>query len=100
MTQLKGWKGSYITKHMEMTEKAKIVVKFVDQCFSNESIEVGYYQAAIENLRLFRFGFKDVEILFFKPDMNVILNLVGLHFQVINQAAKTKERGFTEPRFE
>ncbi|XP_047311726.1 uncharacterized protein LOC124915112 [Impatiens glandulifera] len=77
---LKGWKGSYINKHMEMTEKAKIVVKFVDQCFSNESIEVGYYLAAIENLRMFRFGFKDVEILFFKPDMNVILNLVGLHY--------------------
>lgn len=77
---LKGWRGFYIIKHNEMAGKAAVVVDYVEQCLSSESIEVGYYLTAIKEMCSMQFGFKDVELFFLKANLHVLLNLVGLHY--------------------
>lgn len=63
-----------------MAGRAASVVKFVEQCSLSESLEVSNYLKAIECLRSMQFGFKDVQMVLFKPKLNVLLNLVGLHY--------------------
>uniref|UniRef100_A0A5B7B910 Putative F-box domain, cyclin-like protein n=1 Tax=Davidia involucrata TaxID=16924 RepID=A0A5B7B910_DAVIN len=77
---LQGWRGYYINKHNYMACRAAAVVDFVEQCSSSESIEVAHYLSAIEDLRSMRFGFRDVQMFLFKPKLNVLLNLVALHY--------------------
>ncbi|KAL6581868.1 hypothetical protein OROMI_005882 [Orobanche minor] len=74
------WKGFYISKHIEMAGKAALVTSFVERASAYESIEVGNYLKAIELLNSLHFGFKDVQIFLLKPQINVLLNLVGLHY--------------------
>ncbi|XWS14019.1 hypothetical protein CRYUN_Cryun36dG0088000 [Craigia yunnanensis] len=74
------WRGFYIKQHKEMAGRAASVVKFVEQCSLSESLEVSDYLKAIEGLRSMQFGFKDVQMFLFKPKLNVLLNLVGLHY--------------------
>ncbi|KAL6517192.1 hypothetical protein OROHE_017898 [Orobanche hederae] len=76
----KRWKGFYISKHIEMAGKAALVTSFVERASTYESIEVGNYLKAIELLNSLHFGFKDVQIFLLKPQINVLLNLVGLHY--------------------
>ncbi|KAL7210376.1 hypothetical protein ACSBR1_031850 [Camellia fascicularis] len=75
-----GWRGFYINKRNEMASRATVVVDFLKQYSSTESIEVGHYLAAIDKLCSMQCGFKDVQMFFFKPKLNVLLNLVGLHY--------------------
>ncbi|OMO98414.1 hypothetical protein COLO4_13925 [Corchorus olitorius] len=75
-----GWRGFYIKQHKEMMNRAASVVKFVEQCSPSDSLEVNDHLHAIECLRSIQFGFKDVQLLLFKPKLNVLLNLVGLHY--------------------
>ncbi|GFZ14047.1 hypothetical protein Acr_24g0002370 [Actinidia rufa] len=63
-----------------MASRATVVVHFMIQCLSAESIEVVHYLSAIENLCSMQFGFKDVQMFFLSPKLNVVLNLVGLHY--------------------
>ncbi|PPS16030.1 hypothetical protein GOBAR_AA04551 [Gossypium barbadense] len=42
--------------------------------------KVNDYLKAIECQKLMGFGFKDVQMLLLKPKLNVLLNLVGLHY--------------------
>ncbi|XVE65671.1 hypothetical protein DITRI_Ditri08aG0018800 [Diplodiscus trichospermus] len=79
---LKGWRRFYIKQHEEMRDRAAIVVKFVEQCLVSESLQVTDYLKAIECLKAMQFGFKDVQMLLFKPKLNVLLNLVGLHYSL------------------
>ncbi|KAA8548516.1 hypothetical protein F0562_000217 [Nyssa sinensis] len=72
--------GFYIDKHNEMAGRAAAVVDFVEQCSSSESMEVAHYLAAIEDLSSMQFGFRDIQMFLFKPKLNVLLNLVGLHY--------------------
>ncbi|KAK5794365.1 hypothetical protein PVK06_035587 [Gossypium arboreum] len=76
----KGWRGFYIKQHKEMKDQADSVIKFVENCLQSESIQVNDYLKAIECLKLMGFGFKDVQMLLLKPKLNVLLNLVGLHY--------------------
>lgn len=76
----KGWRGFYIKRHKEMAGRVSAVTKFVEKCFPNESLEVGDYLKAIEELSTMQVGFKDVQMFIFKPKCNVLLNLVGLHY--------------------
>ncbi|CAK9159754.1 unnamed protein product [Ilex paraguariensis] len=76
----KVWRGFYINKHNEMAGKAASIVDFVEQSLSSESIKVGHYLTAIENLRSMQFGFKDIQMFFLKPKLNVLLNLIGVHY--------------------
>ncbi|XVF66284.1 hypothetical protein PTKIN_Ptkin10aG0022700 [Pterospermum kingtungense] len=75
----KGWRGLYIKRHEEMRVQVASVVKFVERSLS-ESLEVSDYLKAIERLKSMQFGFKDVQMLLLKPKLNVLLNLVGLHY--------------------
>ncbi|KAL3648876.1 hypothetical protein CASFOL_005279 [Castilleja foliolosa] len=79
----KGWKDVYISKHSEMVEKSALVTSFIERAIAYESIEVGNYLKAIELLSSLQFGFKDVQMFFLKPNLNVLLNLVGLHYCII-----------------
>nr|KJB72525.1 hypothetical protein B456_011G186100 [Gossypium raimondii] len=75
-----GCRGFYIKQHKEMKDQADSVIKFVEKCLQSESIQVNDYLKAIECLKLMGFGFKDVQMLLLKPKLNVLLNLVGLHY--------------------
>ena len=70
----------YINRHNEIAGKAMEVVNFVEQSSLCQSLEVGDYLKAIEDLHAMQFGFKDVELLLFNPELNSLLNLVGLHY--------------------
>eukprot|EP00258_Populus_trichocarpa_P045804 XP_024461823.1 uncharacterized protein LOC7454260 isoform X2 [Populus trichocarpa] len=76
----KGWKEIYIRMHREKAGSAAEVVGFVEQCSLSESIDVGDYQKAIEDLSSMQLSFEDVQMFLFKPKLNVLLNLVGLHY--------------------
>lgn len=60
--------------------KAATIVDFAKRYWSSESIEARNYLSAIENLCSMQLGFKDVQMFFLKPQLNVLLNLVGLHY--------------------
>lgn len=79
----KGWKELYVFKHNEMAGKANLILDFVERALAYESIEVGNYLKAIELLNSLHFGFKDVEMFLLKPKLNVLLNLVGLHYCIV-----------------
>ncbi|KAH8499799.1 hypothetical protein H0E87_015154 [Populus deltoides] len=66
--------------HREKAGSAAEVVGFVEQCSLSESIDVGDYQKAIEDLSSMQLSFEDVQMFLFKPKLNVLLNLVGLHY--------------------
>ena len=65
-----------------MEGRAMDVVSFVERSSLSisGSIEVGDYLKAIENLQAMQLGFKDIEMLLFKPKLNPLLNLVGVHY--------------------
>lgn len=75
-TQITDWKVFYIKRHHEMGNR---VVKFVEQC-STVSLEVQEYLKAIEELCSMQISFMDVQMLLFKHELNVLLNLVALHY--------------------
>lgn len=77
------WRSLYMIKHNEMSGKVASVENFVERASAFESIEVGNYLSAIELLNSFQFGFKDVVMLLLKPNLNVLLNLVGLHYCIV-----------------
>uniref|UniRef100_A0A2C9UBW6 F-box domain-containing protein n=1 Tax=Manihot esculenta TaxID=3983 RepID=A0A2C9UBW6_MANES len=77
---IKGWREIYIKMHREMAGKATTVVEFVENCSSSELLEVGDYYKAIEDLCSMQLSFRDVQMFLFKPKLNVLLNLVGLHY--------------------
>ncbi|KAM7463042.1 hypothetical protein LguiA_031163 [Lonicera macranthoides] len=79
---LKGWRGFYISKHYDIMVKAATIVDFAKQYWSSESIEARNYLSAIEDLCSMQLGFKDVQMFFLKPQLSVLLNLVGLHYCV------------------
>lgn len=66
-----------------MAGKAAFVLDFVERRSSINSIEVGYYLKAVEDLYSMQFGFKDIKMFFLRPNISVILNLIGLHYCVI-----------------
>ncbi|KAL8142807.1 hypothetical protein V2J09_015839 [Rumex salicifolius] len=59
-----------------MSSKASSVVNLV----KTPSIEVRDYLKAIEDINSIQLSFKDVELFLFKPELNVVLNLLGLHY--------------------
>lgn len=69
-----------MNRHIEIVNGATDVVKRVEQSTRSESLEVGDYLQAIEDLSTMHLGFKDVQMFLFKPKLNVLLNLVGLHY--------------------
>lgn len=63
-----------------MADRVAEVVEFVRRSPTSESIQVGDYLRAIDNLHSMQLGFKDVQLNFFNPKLNALLNLVGLHY--------------------
>lgn len=78
----KGWKGFYIKRHKEMAGRVILVTDLVEECLSTESLEVGDYLKAIEEMSTMQLGFRDVQMFLFKPKCSVLLNLVGLHYSI------------------
>lgn len=77
---MQGWRSFYIELHNEKAAIAAAVVQFVEECSSSESLEVGEYQKAMQNLNQLQFGYQDVEMFLFKPKLTVLVNLLGLHY--------------------
>ncbi|KAL2339078.1 hypothetical protein Fmac_013524 [Flemingia macrophylla] len=76
----KKWRKLYLERHVELGVRAKSVEKFLEACSRSESLEVGDYLKAVDTLVGTRFGFEDVQRFLFNPQMNVLINLVGLHY--------------------
>lgn len=74
------WKDIYQRRHNETAYKASSLIKLVQQCSPTESLEVSDYLSAIRDLSSTKFEFEDVQIFLFRPNLNVLLNLVGLHY--------------------
>lgn len=78
--EILGWKGFYVERHNNMAHRASVIVKYVEKCSQSGSLEVGAYLKAMEDLSVMQLGFKDIHMFLFKPKLNVLLNLVGLHY--------------------
>lgn len=67
-----------------MANRASSVIKFVEECSQNESLEVGYYLRAIRELCSMEAGFKDVQLFLFTRQSSALLNLIGLHYSILS----------------
>ncbi|OIW19573.1 hypothetical protein TanjilG_18383 [Lupinus angustifolius] len=76
----KNWRKLYLKRHIELGVRARSVEKFVEASSRSESLEVRDYLSAVESLIGAKFGFEDVQKFLFNPKMNVLLNLVGVHY--------------------
>ncbi|KAG2721553.1 hypothetical protein I3843_02G073400 [Carya illinoinensis] len=76
----KGWRCFYIKRHKEIAGMVAVVIESVEKCLLTGSLEVGDYLKAVEDLCTMHLGYKDVQMLLFKPQHNVLINLVGLHY--------------------
>ncbi|KAH1200782.1 hypothetical protein GmHk_17G047661 [Glycine max] len=74
------WRKLYLERHVELGVRARSVVKFLEACSRSESLEVGDYLKAVDTLIGTMFGFEDVQRFLFNPQMNVLINLVGVHY--------------------
>ena len=63
---------------------ASSVIKFVEECSQNESLEVGYYLRALRELCSMEVGFKDVQLFLFTRKSSALLNLIGLHYSILS----------------
>ena len=77
-----GWRAFYIERHNELASSVMETVGLVERFSQCESVEAGYYSKAIEDLDDMKLGFKDVEMLLFKPKLNPVLNLVGVQYSI------------------
>lgn len=77
---LQKWRKLYSDRHLELGVRARSVVKFVEACSPSESLEVGDHLKAVDTLIGTSFGFEDVQRFLFDPQMNVLINLVGVHY--------------------
>lgn len=60
--------------------RAASVETFLKASMHLQSLEVGDYLKAFETIHAARFGFEDVQRFMFKPQINVILNLLAVHY--------------------
>ncbi|XP_028781642.1 uncharacterized protein LOC114737824 [Neltuma alba] len=77
---LKEWRKLYIVKHNEVAVRAAAAAKFVEESSPSKSLEVGDYLKAINCLDDMKLSFKDVQMCLFRTKLNVLINLVGLHY--------------------
>ncbi|XP_030548241.1 uncharacterized protein LOC115753670 isoform X4 [Rhodamnia argentea] len=80
-SSLEGWRDLYVKWHAKMPE-AMLVVQHVNQCAVSGSLDIRDFLKAIKHLNSMGLGFKDVEMFLLRPEVNVLLNLVGLHYCV------------------
>ncbi|TYH04123.1 hypothetical protein ES288_A09G273900v1 [Gossypium darwinii] len=76
----KDWRGFYVKQHEEKKGQADSVINLVEQCSQSDSLKVIDYLHAIRSLKTMQFGFRDVQMLLLKQKLNVLLNLIGLHY--------------------
>ncbi|KAL1220573.1 hypothetical protein V5N11_003282 [Cardamine amara subsp. amara] len=72
------WKRFYVIQHKEMASRASEVITYVTKSPTTLSLEAGEYLHAVETMSSMRLGFQDVELFLFKPNLSVLLNLIGL----------------------
>uniref|UniRef100_A0A1J3J1X3 F-box domain-containing protein n=1 Tax=Noccaea caerulescens TaxID=107243 RepID=A0A1J3J1X3_NOCCA len=72
------WRRIYMMQHEEMGSRASEVSKFVMEGPATLSLEAFEYQHAIETMSSMRLGFQDVELFLLKPNLSVLLNLIGV----------------------
>ncbi|XP_022955427.1 uncharacterized protein LOC111457456 isoform X1 [Cucurbita moschata] len=75
-----GWKSFYIQRHIEISRRAQAAVKFIEQYSPSSPIEGGDYLRTIVGLWDLKLSFIDAQMVLFKPHLNELLNLVGLHY--------------------
>ncbi|XVE82059.1 hypothetical protein DITRI_Ditri15bG0116200 [Diplodiscus trichospermus] len=67
-------------QHERKAVMATSVVNLVQQYSLSVSLDINDFMKAVGFLVSLQFGFKDIQMLFFKAKLNVVLNLVGLHY--------------------
>ncbi|MFQ6657177.1 hypothetical protein Gotur_026962 [Gossypium turneri] len=78
------WRGFYVKQHEEQKRQAEYVINLVEQRSLFGSLNAVDYLHAISCLERMQFGFRDVQMLMLKPKLNVLLNLIGLHYCLKN----------------
>ncbi|KAB2009496.1 hypothetical protein ES319_D10G169800v1 [Gossypium barbadense] len=80
----KDWRGFYVKQHEEQKRQAESVINLVEQRSLFGSLNAVDYLHAISCLERIQLGFRDVQMLLLKPELNVLLNLIGLHYCLNN----------------
>lgn len=70
-------------RHKNIVDQLSALVNNVEQRFLGDSLEAGEYLLALEDLSAMQLGFKDVQMLIFRPKLNVFINLLGLHYCIL-----------------
>ncbi|XP_058758606.1 uncharacterized protein LOC131631844 [Vicia villosa] len=81
---LKTWRRLYFERHIDLGLRAVSVERFLKACSRNEALEVDDYLQAFEIVNDARFGFEDIQRFLFKPEMSVLVNLIGVHYCITN----------------
>ncbi|XP_065863555.1 uncharacterized protein [Euphorbia lathyris] len=76
---IEGWRRSYIRIQREMRGKASSLIRFVEHCSQSESLEFGDFNKAIVEVASMKLGLRDVQMFLFKPELSVLIYLVGLY---------------------
>ncbi|CAI9118719.1 OLC1v1020323C1 [Oldenlandia corymbosa var. corymbosa] len=75
-----GWRKIYRCKHEEMAIKAASIIKYVEENSRFDTIEINCLEEAIGYLDSEKFGIIDVKLLFLRPEVSVLVNLMGLFY--------------------
>ncbi|MBA0725213.1 hypothetical protein Golax_021816 [Gossypium laxum] len=80
----KDWRGFYFKQHKEKKLQAESVINLVEKHSLSGSLNAVDYLRALSFLGRMQFSFRDVQMLLLKPKLNVLLNLIGLHYCLNN----------------
>lgn len=86
-----GWLETYAALHKEMGRRATSVIDLVRARSLNESVEAYEYQKAMALLSGSGLGFQDVVIYLLTRTQGVLVNLIGIHFSLVQLCIQREE---------
>ncbi|KAI4303208.1 hypothetical protein MLD38_038866 [Melastoma candidum] len=76
-----GWRHLYIKRHNEVADKARSMVRSVEESlYTSQSVKIGLYKKIMAELKSLELSFVDVKMLLLKPKYSAALHLVSLHY--------------------
>lgn len=79
---VQGWKRIYALHLRKVSAGVSLVIKFVNDCTQNGSLEVGDFLKAIEELSGMDLVFEDVKLFLLPAKRGVMVNLVGVQYSM------------------
>ncbi|XP_078170520.1 uncharacterized protein LOC144564796 [Carex rostrata] len=78
-----GWKALYIESHKTVAHETSSIIYEIYQQAPLSSLEVTNYLGAIKKLSALHLEFEDVQLFLFRPELGVLVNLIGLHYSIL-----------------